>query len=152
MKTTLALLPLLAVLASAASPKAAQQGPTLEPPPGWQDLKGDGKSAVIVLKGPESASFIVKRAPNAPLDNPAGVKGFLNDVLGGLRDASRRDYRGSNRIETRVFRNGLAAQMLKAQLNGEDRLVLALFAANGGPHLAVLLSAAPEAMLPSLLR
>jgi hypothetical protein len=144
----------LASLASAALPKAVPApGPTLEAPPGWHDMKAEGKArtAVIALKGPEAASFIVKRAPTAALDNPAAVRGFLNDVLGGMRDASKQDFHGSNRIETRVFRNGLTAQMLRAQLNGEDRLVIALFAANGGPHLAVLMSAAPEAMLPSLL-
>jgi len=153
MKTTFLLL--IATIASAALPRstAPQPGPTLEAPPGWSDLKAEGKlrDGAIILKGPESASFIVKRAPDAPLDNPAGVRGFLNDVLGGVREASKQDYRGSNRVETRVFRNGLTAQLLKAQLNGEDRLVLALFSAAGGTHLAVLSSRAPEAMLPALL-
>ena len=140
------LFPFLATLARAASP-------TLEAPPGWRDVTNEGKvrNAVIALKGPETSSFIVKRAPAAPLDNPAGVRGYLNDVLGGLRDASRKDYRSTGRVETRVFRNGLAAQLMRAKLNGEDRLVLALFGVEGTAHVAVLMSAAPEAMLPSLL-
>lgn len=148
MRRALFVLPLmLASLAHSAKP-------TLEPPPGWRDVARSGKkirNAVIVLKGPETSSFIVKLAPGAPLDNPAGVRGYLNDVLAGIRDVSKKDYRSSGRIETRVFRNGLASQLLRAQLNGEDRLVLALFSADGIPHLAVLLSAAPEAMMPSLL-
>ncbi len=146
MRNALAVVLLFPLLARAAAP-------TLEAPPGWADIMGSGKvpNAVIALKGPETSSFIVKRAPSAPLDNPAGVRGYLNDVLGGLRDASQLDYRSSGRVETRVFRNGLAAHLLRAQLGGEDRLVLALFAAGGMPHLAVLMSAAPEAMLPSLI-
>lgn len=136
----------LAALANAAAP-------TLEPPPGWTDVSAGGKvkNAVIALKGPETASFIVKRAPSAPLDNAAGVRGYLRDVLAGLRDGSKLDYRSTGRVETRSFRNGLTAQLLSATLGGEDRLVIALFAAGGAPHLAVLVSAAPEAMLPSLI-
>lgn len=146
MRNALAVVLLLPLLARAAAP-------TLEAPPGWNDMTRSGKvhNTVIAIKGPETSSFIVKRAPSAPLDNPAGVRGYLNDVLVGLRDASKMDYRSSGRVETRVFRNGLAAHLLHAKLGGEDRLVLALFSAGGVPHLAVLMSAAPEAMLPSLL-
>lgn len=127
--------------------------PTLEAPPGWSDAKSEGKAAdaVIALKGPETSSFIVKRARGAPMDNPAGVRGYLNDILGGMREASRRDYRSSGRVEVRAFRNGVTAHMLRAQLKGEDRLILALFAAGSLPYAAVLMSAAPEAMLPSLI-
>lgn len=143
----------LAVLTLLLAAAANAAAPTLEAPPGWRDVTSEGKArnAVIALKGPQTSSFIVKRAPSAPLDNPAGVRGYLNDVLGGMRDASRKDYRSSGRVETRVFRNGLTAQLLRAQLNGEDRLVLALFGVGGAAHIAVLTSAAPEAMLPSLL-
>ena len=132
---------------------SALAAPTIDPPPGWKDVTAEGKArnAVIALKGPETSSFVVKRAPSAPLDNPAGVRGYLHDVLGGLRDASRRDYRSNGRVETKVFRNGVTAHMMRAQLAGEDRVILALFSAQGVPHLAVLMSAAPEAMVPSLL-
>lgn len=144
-RAALLIFPLIAMLANAA--------PTLEAPPGWKDMMGSGKvhDAVIALKGPETSSFIVKRAPSAPLDNPAGVRGYLNDVLAGLRDASKKDYRTNGRVETKVFRSGLTAQMLRATLNGEERLVLAVFGAGGVAHVAVLMSAAPDAMLPSLL-
>ncbi len=137
---------LLATLARAALPM-------IEPPPGWSDITKQGKvrNAVIALKGPETSSFIVKRAPTVPLDNPAGVRGYLNDVLGGMRDASRKDYRSSGRVETRAFKNGVTAHLLRAQLKGEDRLILAVFAAGGMGHVAVLMSAAPEAMLNSLI-
>ena len=140
------LLPLFATLARGVAP-------TIEAPPGWNDVTGGGKArnAVIALKGPLASSFVVKLAPSAPLDNPASVRGYLNDVLGGLREASKIDYRSNGRVETRVFRNGLTAQILRAQLNGMDRLVLAVFEVAGTAHVAVLMSAAPEAMLPSLL-
>lgn len=132
---------------------AAAAGPTLEPPPGWADASASGKvkGAEIVLKGPETSSFIVRRAASAPLDNPAGTRGFLRDVLAGMRASMKADYRSSGRVETRTFRNGLTAQLLTATLGGEPRLILALFSSGGVPHLAVLSSAAPEAMLPSLL-
>ena len=145
----------LAVLLASGLARAAgvAGGPQLDPPPGWKDANADGKIAgmLIVLKGPETSSFIVKRAPSAPLDNPAGVRHYLGDVLGGMRDTGGHDYKSSGRVETRVFRNGLTATLLRAQEKGEDRLVLAVFSANGAAHLAVLRSAAPEAMLPSLL-
>lgn len=145
-RAALLILPLLATLARGAAPM-------ITVPPGWNDVTGGDKvrNAVVALKGPETSSFIVKRAPSAPLDNPAGVRGYLNDVLAGLREASKMDYRSNGRVETRVFRNGLTAHLLRAQLNGEDRIVLAVFAIAGKAHVAVLMSAAPEAMLPSLL-
>ncbi|MCM2305194.1 MAG: hypothetical protein NDJ72_10855 [Elusimicrobia bacterium] len=145
------LLPALAPVLLAALAQAAV--PVLDPPPGWRDVTAEGKArnAVIALKGPETSSFMVKRAPSAPLDNPAGVRGYLNDVLGGLRDATAQDYRSTGRVETKVFRNGLKAQMIRAQLAGEERIVIALFAAGSAPYLAVLMSAAPEAMLDSLI-
>lgn len=146
MRTALCAAMLLAGTFSAAAP-------TLDPPPGWQNVAAGGKvrGAVIALKGPETSSFIVKRAAGAPLDNPAGTRGYLRDVLAGIRAATKLDYKSSGRVETRVFRNGLAAQLLTAQLAGEPRLVLALFSDGRTPHIAVLNSAAPEAMLPSLL-
>lgn len=125
---------------------------TLEAPPGWKDVTSQGKvkNALVALKGPETSSFILKRALSAPLDNPASIRGYLNDVLGGLRSATKLDYRSNGRVETRVFRNGLAVHLLRAQLNGEERLVLGLFGVSGVPHVSVLVSAAPEAMLQSL--
>lgn len=136
-------IPLLASLAQAA--------PSLEPPPGWHDARAKVAGALIALKGPETASFIVKRAAGAPLDNPAGVRGYLRDVLAGIKESGRADYRSNGRVETRVFRNGLTAHLLTAQLGAEPRLVVGLFASGGMPYIAVLNSAAPEAMLPSLL-
>ena len=136
-----------------ALPASAAPAPTIDPPPGWRDVLPEGKvqDSVIALKGPETSSFIVKRAPSVALDNPANVRGFLNDVYMGLREASGKDYKTTGRIETRVFRNGLSVQLLRGAINGDERLVIAAFSASGVPHIAVLQSAAPEAMLPSLL-
>lgn len=140
----------LIMLASAAA-AASAAGPTVEPPPGWSDTGAAGKKGLAVaLKGPEKSSFLVKRVKGAPRDNPAAVRGYLQDVLRGLSSSTRRDYRSNGRIETRTFRNGLTAHLLRAQLGGEDRLVIGLFDADGAPHVGVLISAAPEAMLPSL--
>ncbi|MCM2303057.1 MAG: hypothetical protein NDJ72_00020 [Elusimicrobia bacterium] len=131
----------------------AHGAPTIDPPGGWRDVTNEGRArnAVIALKGPETSSFLVKAAPLAPMDNPAGVRGYLHDVLAGLRAATKLDYRTTGRVETRVFRNGLKAQLLRATLGGEERVVIALFSVSNAAHLAVLLSAAPEAMLDSLL-
>ena len=144
---------LLLFAALSAWSMALASTPVLEAPPGWSDAGAAGKAEgiVIALRGPEKSSFVVKRAPGAPLDNPAGTRGYLQDVLKGVRDASRRDYRTNGRVETRAFANGLSARVLRAQLLAEDRLILGIFEAEGQPYLAVLLSAAPEAMLPSLL-
>ncbi len=149
MRTALAIAPLLLAVWAHAAPRPK---PTIEAPPGWTDVTNKGlvRNAVIALKGPETSSFIVKKAPGAPLDNPAGVRGYLNDVLTGLKDASKKDYRWGGRVETKVFRNGLAVQLLRAQIGGEDKLIVALFAAGGVAHVGVLLSAAPEAMMSSL--
>ena len=148
MRTALAVL-----LMSFLSATGAHCVPTLEAPPGWKDISNSVKiqGAVIALKGPETSSFVVKRVSSAALENPAMVRGYLNDVLAGMRDASKKDYRANGRVETRVFRSGLTAQLLRATLNGDERLVLAVFSAEGVAHVAVLMSAAPEAMLPSLL-
>ena len=126
---------------------------TLAPPPGWVDAGVVGRTAgvIIALKGPEKSSFVIKRVSAVSLDNQAGVRGYLQDVLTGVRDASRLGYRSNGRVETRTFRNGLSARLLRAQLKGEDRLILGLFESGGGAYLAVLMSAACEAMLPSLL-
>ncbi|MEQ1918075.1 MAG: hypothetical protein ABL955_02670 [Elusimicrobiota bacterium] len=144
-RAALLIFPLIATLSHSA--------PTLEAPPGWKDMLTSAKvhGAVIALKGPETSSFIVKRVSSTALDNPVSVRGYLNDVLAGVRDASKKDYRTNGRVETRVFRSGLTAQLLRATLNGDERLVLAVFAAEGVAHVAVLMSAAPDAMLPSLL-
>ncbi len=126
---------------------------TLVPPPGWKDAGVADRTpgVVVALKGPEKSSFVIKRVSAVPLDNQAGVRGYLQDVLKGVRDASRLGYRSNGRVETRTFRNGLSIRLLRAQLKGEDRLVLGLFEDGGGAYLAVLMSAACEAMLPSLL-
>ena len=141
------------LLAALTAPALQAAVPTLAPPPGWKDADVAGRSAgvVIALKGPEKSSFVIKRVAGVPFDNQAGVRGYLRDVLKGVRDAGRLAYRSNGRVETRTFRNGLSARLLRAQLEGEDRLVLGLFEAGGGTYLAVLMSAAPEAMLPSLL-
>ncbi|UPT72613.1 MAG: hypothetical protein M0D55_11675 [Elusimicrobiota bacterium] len=85
------------------------------------------------------------------MDNPAGIRGYLNDVLNGLKRTQRQPYTTSGRVESRNFRNGVHANILRAQLKNEDRVVLAVFPVKGYPYLAVLTSNAPEAMLPSLL-
>jgi|CXWL01.1.fsa_nt_gi hypothetical protein len=126
---------------------------TLVPPPGWKDAGAAGASsgAVIALKGPEKSSFVVKRVSAVSFENQASVRGYLRDVLQGMREASHLGYRSNGRVETRTFRNGLSVRLMRAQIKGEDRLALGLFESGGAVYLAVLMSAAPEAMLPSLL-
>ena len=141
------------LLAGSAHAAGLRGGPLIDPPPGWSDADADGKipKVLIALKGPETSSFIVKRAPAANLDNPASVRHYLNDVVEGLRRASGHDYKTNGRVETKTFRNGMTAQLVRAQEGGADRLVVAVFAVKGDAHLAVLTSAAPEAMMPSLI-
>ncbi|MEK7389380.1 MAG: hypothetical protein AAB036_06760 [Elusimicrobiota bacterium] len=127
---------------------------TLESPPGWSDaaIAGKDNGILIALKGPETSSFVVKRAREVALDNPAVVRGYLQDVLKGINKVGQSDYRGDGRVETvTFFRNGLSAHVMRARLRGEERMILGVFEVGTQAHLAVLISAAPGAMLAPLL-
>jgi len=126
----------------------------LDPPPGWIDVtaKTTAKGLILAYQGPEGSSFALARMPAVPLDNPAAVRSYLVHVLAGLRAGSKRDYRVAGRLETRPLRNGISAQILRAELAGKPRLILAVFDGGGGrPVLSTLSSAAPEQMLTPLL-
>lgn len=146
---------LAALLAAAAAAAAAPAAPavTLEPPPGWSDATARTKLSglILALRGPEKSSFVLASMPEVPLDNAAAVRSFLMNVLAGIRTGSKLDYRAAGRLETRSFRNGVSAQLLRVELGGKPRLVLAVFEAGGRPVLASLSSAAPDAMLTPLL-
>lgn len=123
---------------------------TLEPPPGWEDASRKAPGAAIALKGPQTSSFVVKAKRGIPLDNAAGVRGYLTRALAGAGAATGRKYTTSGRVETKTFRNGLVVHLLRGELDGEPRVVLGAFEAEGSPYLAMLVSAAPEAMLATL--
>lgn len=146
---------LAALLCASAAAAAAPRAPvvTLDPPPGWSDATAGTKikGAILALKGPEGSSFVLASMPAIPLDNPATVRSFLMNVLTGIRGGSKLDYRIAGRLETKSFRNGLSVQLLRVELVGKPRLVLAVFDAGGRPVLASLSSAAPDAMLTPLL-
>jgi len=148
---------LLAALFAAASPPArAGDGPapvvTIEAPPGWVEVAGRARisGALITLKGPEASSFVLARADGAPRDSAAGSLAYLTKLLDGIRSGSGADYRSAGTIETRTFRNGISAQLLRATLDGKPRLIVALVDAGGPPLAATLASAAPDAMLTPL--
>jgi len=133
---------------AAGAAESAAPAVTLEPPPGWRDVRGAGgpARALVALKGPESSSFVLVPADDAPRDSAAAVLSYLTKVLGGIRDGSGADFRAVGPIETRDIR-GVTVQLLRATLDGKPRLIVALVDAGGPPLLATLTSAAPEAML-----
>ncbi len=143
---------MLCLCAGAAAAAAHPPAPGMEIPPGWSAAAATSAmpQALIVLRGPESASFIVAPAGAVP-PGASGVKRYLAKVLEGIKSGSGGDYRTDGEIETRLFRNGVSAQMLRATLDGRPRLVVALLDAGGAPLLATLSSAAPEAMLTPLI-
>ncbi|MDX6771113.1 MAG: hypothetical protein SF051_16405 [Elusimicrobiota bacterium] len=133
------------------APAAAQL--SVSPPPGWTDATpaARGDKLVATLKGPETSSFQVVRVTDVPLDNAGAVRLYLRDVLEGIRQGSRRDFKSDGRVERRSFRNGVVAHVLRADLDGKPRLAVCLAEAGGTVFVATLNSAAPEAMLPALM-
>lgn len=140
------------MLAAGSAARADVPAPVgMEIPPGWSRAAPNPPipEAVIALQGPESSSFVVARAGAVPA-GAAGALSYLTRVLDGVRAGSKLDFRSSGAIETRMFRNGVSVQLLRASLGGNPRLVLALIDAGGPPLVATLSSAAPEAMLTPL--
>jgi hypothetical protein len=144
----------LALFVAARASAAGSSAPTigLEPPPGWSDVTAERRfdGAVLALKGPESSSFVLARADGAPTGDAASALSYLSRVLDGVRTGSKADYKASGPLESRTFRNGVSAQLLRATLAGRPRLVVALLDVGGRPLVATLSSAAPEAMLTPL--
>ncbi len=141
-----------ALLAATSTARADAPAPVgMEIPPGWSRATPNPPiaGAVITLQGPESSSFVVASAGAVPVGT-AGALAYLTRVLDGVRAGSKMDFRSSGVIETRMFRNGVSVQLLRATLGGSPRLVLALIDAGGPPLVATLSSAAPEAMLTPL--
>ena len=149
MKALIAL-PLLFVFAAI----AAETPPSvsLDPPPGWSDItaKTPVKGVILALRGPESSSFAVARMPASALDGAAATRDYLMQVLDGLRAGARLEYRSNGRVETKTFRNGVTAHFLRATVNDQPRLLVAVLDAGGPPLLATLSSAAPDAMMGPL--
>jgi hypothetical protein len=88
--------------------------------------------------------------PATSADNAASVKAYLMRVLDGLRAGAKLDYRSDGRVETKTFRNGVNARLMRATVDGAPRLVVAVVDAGGPPLLATLSSAAPDAMMGPL--
>jgi hypothetical protein len=88
--------------------------------------------------------------PSAATDSAAATKAYLMRVLDGLRDGAKLDYRSDARVETKNFRNGVTAHFMRATVDGQARLFVAVFDAGGPPLLATLSSAAPDAMMGPL--
>jgi hypothetical protein len=138
----------LAAFAADGSPSAV----TLDPPPGWSDItaKTPVKGVLLALRGPESSSFAVARMPASALDSAAGTKAYLESVLDELRAGARLDYRSNGRVESKTFRNGVTAHFLRATVDDQPKLLVAVIDAGGPPMLATLSSAAPDAMMGPL--
>lgn len=144
---------LAALLALPLAARAATVPLRVTPPPGWVDATPAKKATMLVatLDGPEQASFQLFRVKDIPLDNAGTVRLSLRDALEGIRQSSRRDFQSDGRVERRSFRNGVVAHMLRASLDGKPRLIVVLADAGGETVMGALNSAAPEAMISSLM-
>ena len=146
-------LPLLAAALAAFAAEGAAPAVSLDPPPGWSDITGKPavKGVILALRGPEGSSFAVARMPGSAADNSASIKAYLMRVLDGLRAGAQLDYRSNGRVETKTFRNGLTAHFMRATVDDQPRLFVAVLDGGGGaPLLATLASGAPDAMMGPL--
>lgn len=139
------LAPLLACAAAAADI-------TADPPPGWT-VSADKPSGdiVLVLKGPETSSFVLTRLKALDLNNRAVVRSLLVDVLAGINDKSGLKFAPASEIQSFTYDNGLTAQVLRVNLDDKPRLALAVTDFGGAPMLGTLTSAVPDMMLPAIL-
>lgn len=126
---------------------------TAEAPPGWTDVSAQQASGdvVLVLKGPETSSFVMTRLGPLEIENRAVVRSLLVDVLAALNKSSGASYTITSNVENATFDNGLTARYIRADLQGKPRLVLAVADFGGEPLLATLMSNVPEMILPSIL-
>ena len=147
------LVPLLAAGLAAFAAEPAPPRVTLDPPPGWSDITGKPpvKGVLLALRGPEGSSFAVALMPSGAADSAATTKAYLMHVLDGLRDGAKLDYRSDGRVESKSFRNGVTAHFMRATVDGQPRLFVAVVDAGGAPLLATLSSGAPDAMMGPLL-
>lgn len=143
---------LCAALSVLLSARAFAGAITADPPPGWSAADTQGsKDVVLALKGPETSSFVLTRLKPIALDNRAVTRALLIDALAAVSDKSGRKFLPSSEVRTKTYDNGLTAQVLSANLDGKPRLALAVTDFGGQPMLAVLTSAVPDMMLPSIL-
>jgi hypothetical protein len=143
---------LLAVACAALAAGSSAPSVSLDPPPGWGDITGKPavKGVLLALRGPEGSSFAVARMPASAADNAASTKAYLMRVLDGLRAGARLDYRSDGVVETKLFRNGVTARFMRATIDDETRLLVAVVDSGGAPLLATLSSGAPDAMMGPL--
>ena len=144
--------PLLAAALAASAADGAAPAVTLDPPPGWSDITGKPavKGVILALRGPEGSSFAVARMPASSAADAAATKAYLMTVLDNLRAGARLDYQSNGRVESKTFRNGVTAHFMRATVNDQPRLLVAVVDAGGPPMLATLSSAAGDAMMGPL--
>ncbi|MDE2510960.1 MAG: hypothetical protein KGL74_07545 [Elusimicrobia bacterium] len=142
------------MLAARAVCAAPSPSPTvsIDPPPGWNDVTGKARvrGVILALKGPETSSFILARMPASALESAASTRAFLARTLEQLRAGARADLRSSGRVETKTLHNGITLHLLRADLDGAPRMIIAVVDGGGPPYLGTLSSAAPDAMLAPL--
>ncbi len=126
---------------------------TIEAPPGWDDVTASKNSPDLVaaLKGPESSSFMLARVAATPLDNRGAIRAFLLDVLTELNNKSGLGFAIKGGVEEVSYDNGATAHIVRAELQGKPRLILAVIELNGAKFLGTLNSAVPDTLLPSII-
>lgn len=144
---------LIASLFSFAGEPAAPAKITADPPPGWTDVTAEQGAAdvVLVLKGPETSSFVLTKVSALDTGNRAMVRSLLLDVLSALNRRTNGNFTLASNVQTQSFDNGLTAHYVKANADGKPRLILAVTDFGGEPLLGTLTSNVPDMILPSVL-
>lgn len=149
MKALIAAFALASALPAAAAPAKFE----VEAPPGWEDVTASKseQDLVVVLKGPETSSFILARVASANLDNRGAVRAFLVDMLTELNKKSGLAFTIAGNVEDAGYDNGAAMHFIRAELQGKPRLIVGVIEFNGAKFLGTLNSAVPDTLLPSII-
>jgi len=141
----LAWLALAAAFASAAGPF------TIDPPPGWTQVQEPAPAPLLLrLRGPDSSSFLLTRAPDLPLNNRAAVRSYLVQVVAGFDRQAADDYGPPGPLMTARYDNGLTLLYVECAKPGHKKLVLGAVDFGGSLALGTLVSSVPETLMPSL--
>ncbi len=144
---------MLALIAAAAALAWAAPGPyTIDPPPGWTQVRDAGAppQVLIQLRGPETSSFVLTAAPALPLNNRAAVRSYLVQVVDALGRRTGQDFGPPGPLVTARYDNGLTLLYVKCDRQKGARLVLGVADFGGSLALATLISAVPDTLMPSI--
>lgn len=144
---------MLALVAALAAAAFAAPGPfTIDPPPGWTQIRDASAPPQVLLQlhGPETSSFVMTAAPRLPMSNRAAVRAYLVQVADSVSRASGEDFGPPGPLLTARYDNGLTLLYVECQRPGHDKLVLGAADFGGRLALGTLVSNVPDTLMPSI--